>query len=235
MTIWHTSGSRKKTHGPLRGLPRLPVILLRRFIKDRSNQNEMPTVFIPDGREERQVRHLLRLLRLPSLQAYAINRRSDTGGEEVGETGHGVSGKAWDREGWGMKSKKEKEVNPTTKFRKELQKIMPGYRWTIKRNNRAAYFTAYLPGHLCAEGIQSAGFNRTSTLVISRTEKDGKITYYAKSAGFGKGAPWIAERKGNTLAQALRALQDHYQGVASEYSGAKWDLESGRKPLSITE
>ena len=61
-------------------------------------------------------------------------------------------------------------------FRKELVKIMPGYDWTVHRTKTS--------GYLEATGTRSSGFNRLSTLSVSRREQDGKAKYTAKSAGF---------------------------------------------------
>lgn len=112
----------------------------------------------------------------------------------------------------------------TSVFRKELIKIMPGYKWTVKR--KSLYFENLF---MKAVGIQTAGFNRLSTLQIIRREKDGSVEYEAKSAGFGLQAPWLSTAVGETLAQALRSLQKHYEGVAANYACHGRDIESARK------
>jgi len=86
-------------------------------------------------------------------------------------------------------------------FRKELIKIMPGYKWTVHRNRYAA------SNHLSATGIQTSGFNRLSTLQVVRREKD---------------------YTGVTLARALRGLQNHYEAMANMYSRHAWALKLGR-------
>lgn len=105
-------------------------------------------------------------------------------------------------------------------FRKELVKIMPGYDWTVHQAKTA--------GCLSATGTQSSGFNRLSTLSITRRERDGKIQYEAKSAGYGLHARWLHAHEDSTLARALRGLQDHYEAVAASYRAHAEHLKTGR-------
>ena len=111
----------------------------------------------------------------------------------------------------------------TAKFRKELTTVMPGYAWTV---HRPAMFVQH---HLSATGIQSSGFNRLSTLKITKSEKDGNIKYKVKTSGFGTNAPWLSTYEDGTLARALRGLQDHYEVMAQEYSMHASYLETARK------
>ena len=114
-------------------------------------------------------------------------------------------------------------------FRKELVKLMPGYDWTVHKVR---------PGDvaICATGTKSSGFNRLSTLSISRIEKDGVVTYEAKSAGFGTRARWMHTHTDGTLARALRGLQNHYEVMANTYRGLASALQSGRgTPSDIEE
>ncbi|WP_437881042.1 hypothetical protein [Pseudomonas sp. LRF_L74] len=109
-------------------------------------------------------------------------------------------------------------------FRAELNKIMPGYKWTIHKTRNPAHT-------LLATGIQSSGFNRLSTLRVERRENyagSGVPRYEAESAGYGTKAPWVHACTGRTLAQALRNLQDHYQAMANKYCGLVGDLKVGR-------
>lgn len=107
-------------------------------------------------------------------------------------------------------------------FRKELMKIMPGYRWTVQRST----FTSYIS----ATGIQSSGFNRLSTLHVIRRTKDDNVKYEVKSSGYGKNAPWLSEYTGGTLARALRGLQSHYEIMAQNYGSHASALKYARKP-----
>lgn len=107
-------------------------------------------------------------------------------------------------------------------FRKELMKIMPGYKWTIHRPSPK--------GYLSATGIKSSGFNRLSTLFVERFKGGDDITYEAKSSGFGKSAPWLSECKAGTLARVLRSLQDHYEVRAQNYGSHASALKYARKP-----
>jgi len=113
------------------------------------------------------------------------------------------------------------EMN-STKFRKELIKIMPGYKWTVHRKmfKDSKYFAA--------TGIQTAGFNRLSTLEVVVSWKGDVFEYEVKSSGFGLNAPWLSTNTDATLARALRGLQNHYEATASMYNGHAYDLKAGR-------
>lgn len=112
-------------------------------------------------------------------------------------------------------------------FRKELVKIMPGYNWTVHRNH-------FDSTYLSATGIRTAGFNRLSTLQITRRETSW-VEYEAKSAGYGVKAPWVSSYAAPTLAQALRGLQNHYESMASLYSGCAAHLQGARKKRIVPE
>ena len=115
------------------------------------------------------------------------------------------------------------------KFREELVKIMPGYKWTVSRPPKLimALGDGSVP-YLEATGVQTSGYNRTSTLSVIRNNRDGNITYSVKSSGFGLKS-WMAERTEGTLTRALRALQEHYEHMAQKYSAHAHDLQLGRK------
>jgi len=118
-------------------------------------------------------------------------------------------------------AKAQREFN-SKDFRKELLKIMPGYKWTVHRalGNDHRY--------LKATGIQTSGFNRHSTLSVVRKEYD-RVEYEVKSAGFGKKACWLSLNTDGSLARALRGLQDYYERMARVYDRHASDLEFGRK------
>lgn len=123
---------------------------------------------------------------------------------------------------------KVKDPVSSADFRKELLRIMPGYKWTVHKPGVYGFY-------LSATGIQSAGFNRLSTLqVVVRLRKDA-IEYEVKSSGFGKKAPWLSEATGCTLARALRALQVHYEYAAANNIRHARALEAGRKPAQQKE
>lgn len=109
-------------------------------------------------------------------------------------------------------------------FRKELNKIMPGYKWTVHKSSSET--TLY------ATGSQSRGFNRLSTLCVERSDRNGVVSYSAKSAGFGLRARWLSNYQGKTLAQALRGLQNHYENVSQNYRTHAEALERGRNEPS---
>lgn len=106
-------------------------------------------------------------------------------------------------------------------FRAKLLKIMPGYNWTVHRAGKDAV-------RITATGTQSSGFNRTSTLQVTVTEKNGSEWYTAKSAGFGLRARWLHENSDATLASAIRGLQDYYQQAAANYASHARALQNAR-------
>ncbi len=110
----------------------------------------------------------------------------------------------------------------SAEFRKELQKIMPGYNWTVHKTSN--------PERLTATGIQSSGFNRLSTLQVTRTDKGDGPWYEVRSAPHGTKSPWAAQIGDRTLARALRDLQTLYQRQAANYRSLAERLETGRAP-----
>lgn len=106
-------------------------------------------------------------------------------------------------------------------FRKELLKIMPGYSWTVHKTGN--------PLRMTATGIQSSGFNRLSTLQVTRIEGDGwGLSYEVKSAPHGTKSEWAHTNRDRTLARALRGLQDYYQAMSNTYRGLAARLQEGR-------
>jgi hypothetical protein len=110
------------------------------------------------------------------------------------------------------------------KFREELVKIMPGYKWTVhKPLFKDASF-------LEAIGIQSSGFNRLSTMKVTRRETPHDTAdYEVMYAGSGTKSPWLSSAKNGTLARALRHLQEFFEGMARTYAGAANDMQKARK------
>lgn len=125
------------------------------------------------------------------------------------------------RRAWNLEmSDKQKPPFSAKEFRAELVKIMPGYKWTTHKSSSKIYLTA--------TGTQSKGFNRISTLQITRTERS-EIIYIAKSAGYGLHAEFLHTHSGGTLAIALRGLQDHYAAMEIKYRIHSEALKQGRK------
>ncbi|WP_140419311.1 hypothetical protein [Sphingobium sp. Z007] len=114
----------------------------------------------------------------------------------------------------------------TKAFRAMLAKIMPGYSWTVHRATKGATC-------LTATGIQTSGFNRLSTLQVTYSTDSKGDWYKARSAGFGKRAPWLHENGDLTLALALRGLQDHYQYMAAAYDGHARALQGARRAAAV--
>lgn len=112
-------------------------------------------------------------------------------------------------------------MSVSTDFRADLVKIMPGYSWTVHKSTN--------PQRITATGIQSSGFNRLSTLQVTRIEGDGwGLSYEAKSASHGTKSPWVHTNRDRTLARALRGLRDHYTAMANTYSSLAARLQAGR-------
>lgn len=106
-------------------------------------------------------------------------------------------------------------------LREELVKIMPGYDWTVHKTRSTT--------HLEATGTQSSGFNRMSTLSVTKIERDGDIAFFeVKSAGFGLRALFGPVMVGRTLARALRQLQDYYTAKEATYRSLAASLQEGR-------
>lgn len=105
-------------------------------------------------------------------------------------------------------------------FRIEICKAMPGYDWTVHKSRTA--------GYLEATGKITSGFNRLSTLSIVRTERDDKIVYTSKSAGFGLRAKWLHTNSDGTLARSLRGLQEFYEHMENTYGGHARALKNAR-------
>lgn len=122
----------------------------------------------------------------------------------------------------------------TKELRAELVKIMPGYSWTVHKPLKSrlpAQLAENFPEVLTATGIQSSGSNRLSTLEVTRREYDGVVTYEARSSGYGTRAPWLHDTRGDTLARALRGLQEHYERMAATYRSHAAALQTGRAQL----
>jgi len=107
-------------------------------------------------------------------------------------------------------------------FRKELQKIMPGIKWTIHRPDDSSGEI------LTATATKTAGFNRLFTLKIIRSENSHN-KYEAKSAGYGRKAQWLSSFSAPTLAQALRGLQNIHTWLAQEHRSHAEYIEAARK------
>lgn len=112
----------------------------------------------------------------------------------------------------------------TADFRKELVRIMPGYKWTVHKSCNE--------NRLKATGIQSSGFNRLSTLsVVRELDKHGygTPTYRVTSSGFGLRSPWLGNHEDITLPRALRGLQQYYEMQANIYRSHAAYMQHGRK------
>ena len=124
----------------------------------------------------------------------------------------------------------------SNEFRAELVKIMPGYSWTVHQQGRTSKWLREkhpdTPIVLTATGTQSSGSNRLSTLEVIRREESGRVTYTAKSSGYGTRARWLHENQDGTLARALRGLQDHYEAMASTYYSHAGALKAGRTAVN---
>lgn len=107
------------------------------------------------------------------------------------------------------------------KFRESLNKLMPGYNWTVHRQPKGTVA-------LHATGIQSSGSNRLSTLQVIYQIRNETGWFEVAYSGYGVRAPWLGKNADATLARALRGLQDHFEHKANRYIGAAGDMARGR-------
>ena len=103
-------------------------------------------------------------------------------------------------------------------FRDALKKLMPGLAWTVHKQ-------LFSHSQLVATGTQASGSNRTATVQVSL--RDGRFT--VRSSGYGAQSPWSGEASGQTLAQAFRSLQTHYERSAQSYAALAATLQNARK------
>ena len=103
-------------------------------------------------------------------------------------------------------------------FRNELKKLLPGYNWTVHKGTSSEFQ---------ASGIQSAGFNRLSTIEVNRF----KTTAWYKTFGYGYGTRVnsLGTSSGATLAQAIRSLQEGLENMGSKLLGLAGSIEAARK------
>jgi len=113
-------------------------------------------------------------------------------------------------------------MSASTDFRAKLTKLMPGYDWTVHKAAKGAT-------KLVATGTQSSGFNRLSTLEVTWTARESGDWYTARSAGFGRRAPWLLDSADVTLARCLRGLQDRYKHTAATYAAHERALQNARE------
>lgn len=114
------------------------------------------------------------------------------------------------------------------KFRDELKKLLPGYKWTVHKPNAFFESTPEIVSDLTAEGIISSGMNRMSTIEVRRIEGKSGTEYTARSAGYGKRSRWLGEEKGATLAQSVRALQSYHEIWEREHSAHAGYIKNAR-------
>lgn len=106
-------------------------------------------------------------------------------------------------------------------FRKELLKLMPGYKWTVHKSRIPERY-------LTATGIISSGLNRTSTLEVTKNTTELGVDYEVKFAGNGTKSPWVFTTNYPTLARAFRELQKSMENKASIYSHYSNTLQNSR-------
>ena len=124
-----------------------------------------------------------------------------------------------------MKKAGKKEFT-SAQFRSELENVLPGYKWTVHRPAFGATFADFT--RMVATGIQSSGFNRLSTIWITRTERYGAVEYNVRSRGFGTKTPWLSDYTDGTLRRALRGLQNFYEAMAYKYTSHADAIRCGR-------
>lgn len=136
---------------------------------------------------------------------------------------------------------------PREAFRAELLKRMPGYKWTIARRASSLIWNPATrkhetctqaesdAQHMVATGIMTAGLNRLSTLRVERWGGEAVRVDAALWQGTPGRVPLVrkAERL-DSVASALRRLQDVCESQASWYSGAAGTLRGARLHVDAT-
>jgi len=113
------------------------------------------------------------------------------------------------------------KINPdftSDDFRKELTKLLPGYKWTVHRTISTRVMSA--------TGIQSSGFNRLSTIEVMRRHE--APWYEVAGYGYGAKSGVMGRSAGSTLARAIRGLQDFYAGMRGKYSALESAISEAR-------
>lgn len=106
-------------------------------------------------------------------------------------------------------------------FRKWLRKVLPGYNWTVHKSKFPDLQTA-----IHATGVQTSGFNRTSTIEVVM-KKQGQW-FEAYISGYGKHSTVLGEGFGRTVAQAFRALQSNLETKAQIYAVQAGTVQAAR-------
>lgn len=122
-----------------------------------------------------------------------------------------------------IKNHEGKKPSPTVlaqALRKDLEKILPGYKWTASRHASPDFQTA--------TGIQSSGFNRLSTLVVVRRCRPHSY-YEITGYGYGTRGAEMGRVAGLTVVQAVRELQTHYERMSGKYAALERALAEARK------
>lgn len=120
-------------------------------------------------------------------------------------------------------SKKQHTQFTDADFRAELKKLLPGYKWTV---TKSTYNSTKF-----ATGTLSAGFNRLSTLDALRgvSTINGCAWYEIDARGYGTRSEKTARGVGNSLAQAVRMMQDELWTKARKYQALHDQVEQARK------
>lgn len=124
-------------------------------------------------------------------------------------------------------------------FRKDLQRTMPGFKWTVHKPSSLLIWdeAAKLHAnatlaevdalHMDATGTKSAGMNRIATLDATYRASDG---YPFNVAVFGHGcrAPKIMDGSGKTLPQAFRDARNKCEAKEQFFGNGVRILAYGR-------
>lgn len=112
-------------------------------------------------------------------------------------------------------------------LREELAKVMPGYRWVIRRR------PPFVPEKsIAAEGTLSSGFNRLSTIRVQCDRLSDDFGRFWVTARLWDGIPGkrdlMAESAGLSVAQALRSLQESVRRDGQRRMGQAATMERAR-------
>jgi len=113
-------------------------------------------------------------------------------------------------------------------FKKELQSVLPAYKWTVERGSSNT--------SLCAMGKKSSGSNRTSTILVTRKSTDIGGFYTAKAD---TNFAWdnyasmrccsnLTEYQDSALKRCIRGLQNYHEDKARRHERIAVEIQISR-------
>lgn len=124
---------------------------------------------------------------------------------------------------------------PRAAFLAELRTVLPGYRWTIRKASVSRPDGDYM----WAEGRQSSGSNRLSSMEIERRKGAGEPSYHMKLYGHGTRGLLVAYHVGASLKLAVLTMEQELRRTRTDAEVRLYRAERnlgyllvGRKPTA---